>query len=76
MKIRKDKKNSRSILVCAVGIVLAFGMMTGCSVQESAPSETQSDASFLSGGSTGYSNEDAASVDNSLADNPELEAVR
>lgn len=72
MKTRKDKKNSSSILVCAVSIVLASGMMAGCSVQESAPSETQSDASFSSGESTAY--EDAASVDNSLADNPALES--
>lgn len=43
MKTRKDKKNSRSILVCAVSIVLASGMMMGCSVLEPDSSETQTD---------------------------------
>lgn len=59
MKTRKDKNNNRSILVCTVSILLALGMMTGCSVQDSAPSEVQSDPSFSSGESAAYSNEAA-----------------
>lgn len=74
MKTGKDKKNSRSVLICAVSIMLVLGMLTGCSVQDSASSGTQSDASFSSEGSKDQSNEDAASVGNSLADNPALES--
>lgn len=43
MNKRKYKKNRTSVLVCAVGIMLVLGIMTGCSVPESNSSDTQAD---------------------------------
>lgn len=37
------KKNRFSILVCAVSMTAALGMMTGCSLTKSSPAETQRD---------------------------------
>lgn len=68
MKNRKSKKNKGSILVCAAGILLVSGMMTGCS----ASSEKQTGTSIPNEESAEYAEENTEEVSNQ----PENETIQ